>query len=963
MKLQRIFIISLFALLLSVSGVWAANFNVGAPTGNPTTDTATIQTAINNAIASGDAQDFVIFNSGSTYVTDNFLYVAGTAASVTFTTSGPGRAILVGSTLAGVDVGASFNYSGIFTMKDVVNCNLGWDNLVLIPASKAAVLGATQASNTNAFGVSAQSTTNTFVFNNVVITGNVGANTPASLDGSGDPRTAPMVDNISMFGQFGLCMNPLDYTTKNPRYNKVYFKNSVISHVWYRCMWASGPSFTVYNIETDTTVNNDVFNAENCTFSWTMTSACLSIASFANVNLTNCNIHHALGTNAGFEQWYAINYTVSDCTITDCITSGLRQVNDRNVTIRNCSLVNNRIYGIWTYYSLHHLIENCNIDMINGGNYLPSGNRCIQWDARSSLPATLPREMTVRNCRFNGGCYGILELGGYQVLMENCTFNDFTRTAYFEDVATAVGSSTTTIRDCTFTNVSLHNVAAFATYDPDASENNQDLSSCVITYNDYVTLERLKIYGPGAAGASAEWGILLQTPIQVSITDCYIDNFHRAGIWSHNGSPLISGYPSDILVDGCQIVNCGVGKPGAMPPTALDDNNNAYAAVSLDQGQSLRVMNSSINTTLTDAIHVNMSGANYIDSTASIQNVQFTGCRDNLIYVAGSDFNGNQLTIDGVTENSPNPANQFAGAEAIVVQAATATISNVTLTNRGATCINNRYRTDTTQGLHVYSDIFLDTIGPDAIVASQQFNGQMQVSDTTIRNVTAGSGLSLRGGRNTMLSSVEVSGAARYGVTIGEDAITPSAPMSVGTLDDLCLFNNALGGLRILQGDRTKGSMALTNSTILGSPAQISYEPVATNYAQILWVTDCIIAGDNPGGTGISVPVVVAGGAAPAPPRVRVNTSALVQGGPWALATPVDVNAGNPVDTVLLVSQNIINKDPGFASTTPGDADFLAVRSAQYAGKATNTGPGQTIDLDGCSYYIGDLGIEAWRRF
>ncbi|MBE7560753.1 right-handed parallel beta-helix repeat-containing protein [bacterium] len=964
MKLHRVTTIALCGLFLSVSGVWAGTFNVGAPTGVPATDQTNMQNALSAALASADPTNLVVFNSGGTYLMNDRLVVSGqNVKGVTFTSSGATPAIVVAAlwTSGGNDLGA-FHFDGN------TGCKFGFSNLTLLPAPRS-VVGATSAGVTNAVFVNPNNTNCDFSFEDVLVTANDGANAPVDTDGDANPQAFP---NMTTWGVDGIrAGNPASglYTGCN-----FYFVRTVISHLMST---ATGGHGLLLQGATPNAIPNSAaethwgkFYARDCIFSMHLNGGPFQIAGFADVDMRNCRLFATavqVLTSQGDGFWVGQSWKVRivDCTAEDVAYHGASIRTCSDVVLTRFTTRNNvRYSGVGIFNTASVVMTDCNItlDIPVTRSSAVTPSRCV-WATYDAAPLPPdPRRFWAFNCTFTGGGYAVYSRGPLDSRVENCVFSGQTRTCYEDVTVTAppIGSATLTIRDCTMFNAELGDL--ITAYTPDA---NPAECAYIYTKQDYVTIERVVMVGTSVVSASCAYGILVDVPIQAVVRDCYVADFNRTGVHMRNARPLSSGYSSSLLVENTTVVRCGVNQtPGLpAPPTALTDADNWYAPISLDQALSLSVRNCFVDTTKTDAVHLNMTGINYMNSTASIENVQFTGCRDNLIFVAGSDFNGNQLTVDGVTEISPNPANQHAGAAAIVVQSATATISNVTLTNRGGTGILNQYRSDTTQGLHVYRDIYMNTIGPDAIVVSQLYGGQMQISDTTIRNVTAGSGLSLRGGRNLVLSSVEVTDAARYGVSVGEDAITPSGAMSVTSMDDLCLYNNGLGGLRILQGDRTKGSMSLTNSTLLGSPAQLIYEPVATSYAQILWVTDTIIAGDNPGGIGISVPVVVAGGAAPAPPRVRVNTSALVEGGPWALATPTSVDAGNPAGTVLLVSQNIVNKDPGFSSTTPGDPDFLAVRSAQYGGKATGTGPGQTTDLDGCSYYIGDLAVPAWRLY
>lgn len=960
MKTLRILGLALGAFALFLSGAAAGTFNVGAPTGNPATDQTNMQNALNAALASGDPANLVVFDAGGIYQMNDRLIISGQSVKgVTFASSGATPATVVASnwTTGGNELGA-------FHFDANTGCKFGFSRITLLPAPRS-VTGATQAGVTNGIYVAVTNSTCDFMFEDFLLTANNGANAPVSTTGEANYQTFP---DLTTFGNQGL-------RTANPgtgvyTYCNFYFNRSVLSHQTNHCMLIQGSGT---GVATEPHGRWGTFWARDSVWSYSLNAGAFQIAGFTSVDLRDCRVFatavQTLSSQGdGFWVGQSFDVNLTDCTAERIGYHGFSLRTCKKVVLTRCTAQNDIGYSavLPNLCSDVELVD-CRLflDRLTTKSNAAAFTRGIWADART-VNALLPRKLVVRDCEIAGGGYGAMTYGQYEMLFENCVMHDFSRSAFNEQhryTGVQAASASLTIRDCTIYSV-VTGLGPAINPNPDVDADKDD-TSAVFSQQAYVTVERTVVLGSSIASATSAWGLFLDAPIAATVRDCYVAGFNRSGVLMRNGVPTTSGFESDLLVENTTVADCGTNRaPGLPPPpTALSDANNWYAPICLDQGHRLRVRDCMVDTTLTDAVHVNLTGVNYLNSTAEIENVQFTGCRDNLIFVNASDFNGNQITINGVTEVAPNAAEQFPGAEALVIQAATATVSNVTLTQRGGVAIRNAYRTDTSEGLHVYSNVFLDTIGGDGIVSDAVFGGQMRISDTTIRNVTAGSGIALWSGRDTVLSSVEVSFAARYGITLGEEAVIPAFDVSAAELDDLCLFANGLGGLRILRGDRTAGSISLTNSTLLGSPTQLIYSPLAPAYGQILWVTDCIIAGANPGGVGISVPEIVAGPGAPPSPRVRVNTSALVQGGPWQLTTPLDVLAGNPADTVVLVPGSIVINDPGFASTTPGDPDFLAVRSAQYGGKATGTGPGQTTDLDGCSYYIGDLAIGGWRLY
>ena len=103
----------------------------------------------------------------------------------------------------------------------------------------------------------------------------------------------------------------------------------------------------------------------------------------------------------------------------------------------------------------------------------------------------------------------------------------------------------------------------------------------------------------------------------------------------------------------------------------------------------------------------------------------------------------------------------------------------------------------------------------------------------------------------------------------------------------------------------------LINSTLLDNPVGVQVD--ALNFSnQPMNITDCIIA--DAAGTGVAVSTVLSN-------DITINTSALVQGGPYALAMPtVDVNTPSKI-----VLGTIVTADPEFVSVTPGRPSFFSV--------------------------------------
>ncbi len=923
---KNILITIFCALLLSASGVWAADFAVGAPSGS---DTANINAALTNALANS-GPNRVIFQSGGTYVLSSTVSIAGDVKNVTFTTDGAGKATIVAPNY----MAAPGAWDGMFTIISASNTSVGWDNLILLPAPFATTGQTPFVANsaTMGIGVHPACATDTINMVNMVIAANNNANQPISMDGTVDPLT---LTNYTMFADANV--NVPAPTNPGGAGHTIYLSNFVSTGVQNQPFWTGGTVDSVPGYTRGTC--GDLFVAQNCVFSYSQVSAGLIADGFTVARLYNCRAFNN-GTD-GLYLEHVIHGSIRSCTAT---------FNGRTAAGA----------GIQTNGVAHATVENC----FSEGHVAVDGSGGFDIGQTSALLTQDNSSFVMRNCIANNNQYGVLTRAIHHSLVEDCTFTNSDRCAFIErNSATAVGDCTDVFRRCTLTgNLRFTSLGTTTT---------TDFLAALTLYAEYQVLEDVFIDGAGSSNIT-RGNTIFRHPIYFYGKNLVSINSNQAGIWiTDNPSIITAGHLPYAKVLGatlenCYVANCGLrtGLPfdGGQAPATTVVAQRAWAPILMFRGQRFWCINTVVENAISDAIYIcyEQAGTAGIGAEAYIRDCTFINCNNKLVKLESLSDNNTKVDIDGIYSVG-NPASQRSGgmATAIELQSANVTVKNVNVSNQTGSVIVNSYIGAAT-GTHAYSNLNLSNIGPNAISVGQTWRGRTRITNSVIRDVTNGSGVSLGSGVENMLQSVEVTNAARYGVTIGDDGLTPQSPMSVASMDDLCLYNNGLAGVRIIQGTNTEPPMTLTNSTILGSPVGVLYDYL---FAQVLHVTDTIIAGDNPGGTGISIPGTVVSAFLGSPaPRIKVWTSGLVQDGTWGLTTPIQVDASNPGGTVT--TTGVISGTPGFKNETPGNPDFLIVTAVSYAGKATGVGPGQTTDLDGCATYeLNPLGISFWRRF
>ncbi|MBE7560756.1 right-handed parallel beta-helix repeat-containing protein [bacterium] len=916
----------LCVLLLSVSGAWAADFNVGAPTGNPVTDTANINAALANALADS-GPNRVIFQSGGKYVLSATLSISGSVKNVTFTTDGAGKATIVGPNY----MARPGTWDGVFTLIGLTNSSVGWDNIILLPPpfSTLGVSPFVAGSNTMGIGVHPNCATTTINMVNMIIAANNNADQPISTDGTVDPLT---VTNYTTFGDAGLNA-PYDAALINPggTGNRYYLKNLVATGFQNQGFWTGGVLFGVTRGS-----QADSLVAENCIFSYSMAAQGFVADGVTNLRMDNCHSFN----------------NVTDCIyVEDGVTALFK-----NCSVSRAGHQGAAAQGLQTLRVAHVTVDGCLAKDCFGADGA-IGMDISHNDARFTDPSN--SSFTMRNSVCDNNEYGILTRLTHWTVVEDCTFTNNDRNGYLERNAPAVvGDSTTTMRRCVFLNNQHQNRFPYA-----GTGNTTDFRLDLVLYSDFQVVEDVFISSAGSNGTRGT--TLFRHPVNFHARRLVTVNSNQSGIWITDNpdgttNPALAALMG-ATVEDCYVLNCGLNNNSNFGVVPLETTTavREWAPINYFRGQNFWCINTVVENAISDAVFMSFTANRSNTAKVWVQDCTFINCNNSLIALEADSDNSIQATIRGVYAIGI-PANQRNGdRNAIDIAAPNVSISGLYLSNQTGSAIVNSYVGAVT-GTQAYDNLHLTNIGSNAIEVGQTWRGRTHVTNSVIRDVTNGSGISLGSGVENLLSNVEVTNAARYGVTIGEDGINPQTPMNVTSLDRLCLFNNGIAGIRLLQGDNTFPPMTLTNSTIAGNPAGIVYEHL---FGQVLHVTDTIIAGDNPGGVGVSVPgqVVSVPLGIPAP-RVQLWTSALVQDGTWGLTTPVQVDPSNPGNTVVLTG--VISGNPYFKNETPGHPDFLVVTAVSYAGAATGVGPGQTGDLDGWSRYEQNpLDVAYWRRF
>ena len=922
MNMNKLFIATLCALLLSGAGVFAADFAVGAGTGNAAVDTPAIVAALNSALANS-GPNRVVFTSGSTYVLSATLSISGDVKNVTFTTDGAGKATIVGPNY----MAAPGAWDGVFTAIGLTNSSVGWDNLILLPApfTTTGQSPFVAGSATMGIGVHPDCATDTFNIVNTVIAANNNANQAISQDGTVDPLT---LTNYTMFADANI--NSPAPTNPGGAGHTWYLSNFVSTGVQNQPFWTGGTVDSVPGYTRGT--QGDLFVAQNCVFSYSQVSAGLIADGFTVARLINCHAFNN-GTD-GLYLEHIIYLTMRGCTANfnsrTAAGQGIQVNSARNVVIENCYAA---------------------------GHYGFDGSIGIDMGQTSGLLTEANTTFVMRNCVARDNQYGCLTRSTHLALIEDCTFTENDRCGFLErNAPTNIADCTTTMRRCTLTNnLQFTRLATTTT---------TDFLCALVLYAEYQVLEDVFIDGAGSADQN-RGNTLFRHPLNFHARNLVTINSNQSGIWiTDNPDSVTTGYGPHASALGATVENSYVGSCGLrvlsanlngfQAPANMTVTDRAWCPILYFRGQRFWCINTVVENAISPAIAVLYERAGSNDAEAYIRDCTFINCNSQLVWLESQGDNNTQLEMDGIYSVG-NAAGQIGGQRvALDINAATVTANNVNVSNQTGSVFASSFSGTTSLGRHILSGLNLSNIGPDAVIVNNAYRGTTSISNSVIRGVTAGSGISVRGGSNTTISGVEVSNAANYGISVGDPNFTPQVPMSASSLDDLLLYNNGIAGLRIMDGDGTKPPMTLTNATIVGSPEGILFD---APYGQVLQVTDTIVAGDGPGvGTGLSIPNQVAGPGVSAPPRVQIVNSALVTAGPWALAQQMSISLLNPAGTVT--TSGITTVDPRFWSTTPGDPKFLWVGSNLYEGKGSGGS-----NLSGGAEYEWDLGIADWRRF
>ena len=940
-------------LILAVTGAFAADFTVPAPTGNPVTDTGNINAAITSAL--GDAgPNRVLLQSGAVYVLSATLPVSGNVKNVTFTTTGAGRATLVCPNYvpSAPLLGNSRASEGLFSC-DVTNGAIGWDNLNLLPAPFS-VTGATGAvGDTLAIGISPTSTTTTFRFKNLLITANDNSNAPVATDGKTTQGDLIPV-NWTMFGVGCIVVGAQSNIEIIPggADNEFYFDNFVGSLAGGTIFWCGRTSTDALRHQC-----GEVWEARNSVFSYSgdyngsgfagaSTMEEVWIDGFANVRVINCYFdtwRFASSSRDTVAIWDAETVWWEGSYLTQSgigkrygLVLGSIQV---SADIVDSTFFNGTNFLIYTRgQDFANLVVSCtNVYCASANNNGSSNVEAIDMTGDDGAGEG-PGEVYMNNVTVENVLGGVgVQLGAAvrRGVFEDCTFRNVADSAIFTNVtSTGVDGATLEVRNCVIEDCAL------------ASAGATGRSAAICSRMGYNVIEDVSIRVAGLLDVGANTGIYTEDAMSVVIRNASISNANQAGIWLNNMRVLNEVAPNlqtevGVLIEDCNITDCGSSINPTLDPPHTDLFNNSFrvAALIVDDGGDNTIRNCRIANSYADATYLFWDTAT--SGSTLVENIDFVNCRNNLLtlFALNPGTNSTSATVRDmvvdrvgvliVPETDDDAGRTVVDSDppAFYVRATTIELDNVTVLNNDSTAIS--------------------------LGSAASTQGSFNVHDVIVRDVTA-NGIEILGGVGNLLTNVEVINAVSDGITFGKLGV--GAGISVDSRDGLCLRGNGTN-LRIFQGDETKPPMALTNSTLLDSPVDISYETLA---GQVLEVTDCIIAGQfGGGGTGIDVPTLVTdSGSGITPPRVHVWNSALVDAGDYPLATDVFVNALNDANTVTLEA-SVITNDPIFQSTTPGAAQFLGVRSDAFGGKGSGGS-----NLSGCGPYIGDIvGIPDWRRF
>jgi parallel beta-helix repeat protein len=430
--------------------------------------------------------------------------------------------------------------------------------------------------------------------------------------------------------------------------------------------------------------------------------------------------------------------------------------------------------------------------------------------------------------------------------------------------------------------------------------------------------------------------------LDVIVDGVYCNNNRGAGLQVTPGSAV---YNSTVTVRNAILLNTAV--------QSLTPTSGSKAALELG-GQEVLVENIVIQDCSAMAIWYDDVSAGTTNLT--IRNVAITNAGMTGILVYGTAGASNSVIEDVTlinTGNDPLWATTLSRASAISVR-------NPGLNTNGSFTLRNAV-IDTVPITPIYTSgygLWMEAETPGSgTVEIDNCNisnceraglsiegGVISVTDVVVSDCD-GSGIQVVSAAPLSMHNVDVFNSGGHGITIGNDGFAaPAIPISIAQMSEICAVDNATAGIRIFSNEINTPLWQLSDSTLLGNP--IGFKMEANNFtSQPMEIVDSIIAGASD--TGIEVTSIVTS-------AITVNTSALVEQGPYALDTPVV-----DITPAVVVLNGVVSADPIFVSVDRANADYLVVDNSAYGGQASGAG-----DLAGCSTYRGNVvSISNWRLY
>ena len=883
-------------------------FVAGAPalvtqTVNPADSAATIQTAIDTVLASADPDKEVVFNAG-TYVL---------AASLEVIVNSDGNVTLRGASAATRPVLVCPDYVG-GTVEDGcisvggATTTVTIRDLIILPPN----VGGSDYAAPNTIGIGGRATLEdvTLNFINLAIVPNNGSNQPYDPTGGADPQ---LDGNTTGFAN--ACINLIPSTTTA--------HTLIIGGTDVRCSGSGAEGFFLGGDGGGPLAAHWYDSA----FSWNAADGYRHTDIGSDDRFYRCYFifngrgsnnqgMHSSSNNPGADRDGNGGHTYMEaCEASGNSDRGFYLGSMETAVIRNCTGSFNGLFGGETNDEAWglHIVDGCGLVDVDG--FYAESNRGGSVQVNNEVGGTVSSpdpgtEVVLRN-----------------IVSKNCGNNNTSGTSAWSTASGIVFTAEScTVEDCLVENTA--GVGIYRYLGPTRPEHNTTIRNCTIRHT-------------GLTGILLERGIggladLLGTHV---IENCVIEdsanNPDAIGSNANMGNGIRYTDASEdvaLIVRGCTIDTVGIGS-----------TTDGGAGIRVDE-ESTAITSGSIlvaDTLIRDATRY----GTYIEiGSATFQNVEI----DHVELTIGLYYRYNEalscLVEDCTVTNTTNHRGMSLDGNEIRVR-------RCYVEGAGRQGIYQNASANPT--LFEVEDCVVQSCGESYLAVDDGFAGKVRITNFVGRGGTqTAPGIQFTGGKDLELFNVDIFDASPYGIAVGAVGITPATALTIDKMDQLCIAGSFEAALQILSSEASASPRwQLMNSTLHNNPVGILVD--AVNFQmQPMEVIDCIIASASD--TGIKVNTVVPGGS------INVTTSALVQEGADALDTAVD--DANP--TTVVTQSNVIGNDPVFASTTPGDVDYLAVRSTALGGMATGVGPGQDTNLDGCSYYIGDVvGLESWRRF